>query len=91
VDTAIRQHRSFSPHDPLPEKIQVYGRGGTTFTEPFKWVEENLRDDRPQALIYLTDMYGNFPANRPDYPVIWCATSDQEAPFPETIHLPVTP
>src|SRR3990172_1800071 len=62
------------------------GGGGTSFKPPFKWVADN--DIRPSALVYLTDMYGDFP-EEPDYPVIWCATSDLVAKFGETIRIPV--
>jgi predicted metal-dependent peptidase len=87
VDTDIRKARSFEPHEDLPDEIQVYGRGGTYFTEPFKWVDDNLRDDMPQMLIYLTDMEGRFPADAPPYPTVWVATTDNTAPWGETIHI----
>jgi predicted metal-dependent peptidase len=63
------------------------GGGGTSFIPPFEWVEQN--GVRPAALVYLTDMYGPFPAGAP-YPVIWCSTTpDKEAPFGETIQIGV--
>jgi predicted metal-dependent peptidase len=87
VDTDIRQVREYGPHDQIPDEVTVHGRGGTYFTEPFKWVEENHKDEYPQMLIYLTDMYGTFPANDPPYPTIWVATSDHGAPFGEVIRV----
>lgn len=89
VDTDIRKVRSFEPTDEIPTNVKVYGRGGTSFVEPFKWVEDNLSDDPPTLLVYLTDLYGNFPANKPSYPTIWVSTTDQEAPFDETIRIEV--
>lgn len=62
------------------------GGGGTSFKPPFAWVEE--RGGRPSALIYFTDMYGDFP-NDPGYPVIWCKTTDVKAPFGEEIFVDI--
>jgi len=47
----------------------VKGGGGTSFVPVFEYIEENQLV--PDALIYLTDMAGTFPAHEPDYPVIW--------------------
>ena len=51
------------------------GGGGTSFHAPFKWVEDRFIE--PECLIYLTDGYGEPPAEEPEYPVIWatCGTS----------------
>lgn len=59
------------------------GGGGTSFIPPFDWCRE--RGLEPAAFIYFTDMMGSFPAEAPAYPVIWCATTDQKAPWGETI------
>jgi len=46
------------------------GGGGTKFTPPFKWVDENL--DNVDALVYFTDGESSFyPDKAPDYPVVW--------------------
>ncbi len=60
------------------------GGGGTSFKPPFRWVEE--RGGKPSALIYFTDMYGDFPDD-PGYPVIWCKTTEVKAPFGEEIFI----
>jgi hypothetical protein len=39
--------------------------------------------------VYLTDMYGTFPNKEPEYPVLWCATSDVVGPFGETLRIEV--
>ena len=31
---------------------------------------------QPDMLVYITDTYGTFPTNAPDYPVIWCSICD---------------
>lgn len=63
------------------------GGGGTSFIPPFAYLAEN--GIRPDTMVYLTDMYGSFPDNPPAYPVVWCATSDIQAPFGSTIRIKV--
>lgn len=65
----------------------VPGRGGTAFNPVFGWVAENL-DAPPAYLIYGTDMMAPFPED-PGYPVIWCATTDHEAPWGTTVRVKV--
>jgi len=72
------------------EHIRVEGSlggGGTDFRPPFAWLEEN--NIRPDTLVYLTDMMGRFPEDPKVYPVVWCATTKQEAPFGDTVHVEV--
>jgi predicted metal-dependent peptidase len=60
--------------------------GGTSFLEPFKRVEkEGLT---PDLLVYLTDLYGDFPSTSPKYPVLWGATTDAPAPWGEIVRIP---
>jgi predicted metal-dependent peptidase len=49
-------------------------------------MEEN--NIQPSVCIYLTDMYGDFPAYPPPFPTLWCSTSkDETAPWGETIYI----
>lgn len=63
------------------------GGGGTSFIPVFDYV--STHDLRPEALIYLTDMMGSFPAEKPPYDVIWCATTDLNAPWGEHVRIKV--
>jgi predicted metal-dependent peptidase len=63
------------------------GGGGTDFRPVFNYLEEN--QIKPEALIYITDMYGSFPERAPAYPVIWCKTTDVEAPFGDSVTIKV--
>jgi predicted metal-dependent peptidase len=63
------------------------GGGGTDFRPVFDYVRENQL--KPEALIYITDMYGSFPEEAPPYPVIWCKTTDVEAPFGDSVTIQV--
>jgi len=72
-------------HDLVNHPPKTGGGGGTDFRPPFEWVyEEGIE---PATLIYFTDMYGTFPNEAPDYPVIWAATTDKAAPWGEYIHI----
>ncbi len=51
------------------QKVQISGRGGTSFVHPFKRLEAEKAN--PKVLIYLTDGYGDFPEKPPGYKVFW--------------------
>lgn len=68
-------------------KLGVPGGGGTDFRPVFDEIER--RGERPDALVFLTDGYGDFPGNPPSYPVIWCMTTDVEPPFGEVVRVVV--
>ncbi|NJN35830.1 MAG: hypothetical protein HC794_00765 [Nitrospiraceae bacterium] len=65
----------------------VKGGGGTAFEPAFDWCDKEGIE--PATLIYFTDMYGSFPKEAPKYPVIWCATTPQVAPWGETVFIEV--
>lgn len=67
------------------------GGGGTSFVPVFQWIEDNHL--RPDVLVYLTDMMGDFPDEEPAYPVIWGSISDPDrypAPFGDLVFIPTT-
>ena len=79
-DIAIHSVQEYSNDDPLPEEgLQFKGFGGTSFLAPFKYVEEKM-DTPPTVFIYLTDGFGEAPAQAPVYPVIWCLTKGGKKP-----------
>jgi len=61
------------------------GGGGTSFIPVFDEIRK--LDLEPDALVYLTDMYGAFPDKEPEYPVIWAATTDVKGPFGDHVHV----
>lgn len=63
--------------------LNAHGGGGTDFRPALALAAE----DPPVALVYLTDMYGAFPDQAPDYPVLWCATSSVVGPFGQTVFM----
>ena len=70
----------FGPDDVYD--IVPHGGGGTDFAPPFAWIDTQMFE-KPAALIYFTDLDGQFPDVAPDYPVLWAAIpSSYEKPVP---------
>jgi predicted metal-dependent peptidase len=72
-----------------PLDSDVVGRGDTDFRPVFAHVGQQR--SRPDALIYLTDLYGVFPRRAPAYPVIWVDASREgsvKVPFGKLVRLP---
>jgi len=63
--------------------LDPVGGGGTDFGPCFAWLDEH--GIRPQTLVFLTDLYGTFPDDAPDYPVLWASTGSRHAPFGSVI------
>lgn len=84
-DSAINHHAEFSPGDEFV--IDSKGGGGTDFRPPFARLSED--QVTPAVFVYLTDGYGPFPQEAPDYPVIWCMTTPVQGPFGTTIRIEV--
>ena len=66
------------------QSINSKGRGGTEVTPVFDYIEEHgLPCD---SFIYFSDMcVYDFPANAPDYPVLWVSTGATDAPWGEVV------
>ncbi len=73
VDAAV--HREYKMKKGL--KVDFKGRGGTSFKPLFEYVAE--KNKKPDLLIYVTDLYGDFPDKKPKYPVIWLRPSTSNA------------
>lgn len=86
-DAEVSSVEEFLPQD-LPLVLNPTGGGGTSFKPVFKWVDK--QGITPECLIYLTDMYGDFPSRTPGYPVMWVTTSDKEdAPFGQVLKIEI--
>jgi predicted metal-dependent peptidase len=63
------------------------GGGGTSFVPVFEEIDK--LGLTPEALVYLTDGQGTFPALAPSYPVIWGSIYEQsQYPFGDVIQIP---
>lgn len=82
-DSQVRRRETFGPGEPV--ELRACGGGGTDFRPVFDALEQD--DDAPACLVYLTDLYGRFPAEPPAFPVLWGATSPELAPFGETVRM----
>jgi predicted metal-dependent peptidase len=68
---------------------KVPGGGGTDFRPVFKEIEG--MGLLPEALVYLTDGYGTFPATAPSYPTIWGSITPKGGvtyPFGDVVLVP---
>lgn len=64
-------------------KPEMRGGGGTSFKPVFDRVAE--MGIKPDILIYFTDGYGAFPDQKPNYPVLWVATTDHQFPWGDVV------
>jgi predicted metal-dependent peptidase len=66
------------------------GGGGTAFEPVFEAIRE--MGVTPDALVYLTDGYGSFPAQAPSYPVLWGDISGGKVkyPFGDVVDIPIS-
>jgi predicted metal-dependent peptidase len=82
-DARINHVDTFEEHDHL--SFKSYGRGGTDFRPPFKYVEDhNLK---PACMVYLTDGEGPFPKTPPPYPVLWVMTTSAVPPWGDYVRI----
>lgn len=70
------------------EMMDSVSQGGTLHVPsdtPDHAVGAMLDAGKPDGLIYFTDLHGGAPAEQPDYPVLWVATTDQPHPWGERV------
>jgi predicted metal-dependent peptidase len=78
--------------------IDAKGGGGTDFRPVFDIIEDPRKakehemeefDEPPVCVVYLTDLDGSFPAEEPEYPVLWCVppgvNASRKVPFGEIV------
>jgi len=84
-DAGISGVRHIEKRSDWPRTIKCKGRGGTSFVPPFDLVKREKW--QPSCLVYLTDMYGDFPPRDPGFPTLWVSTTkESKAPFGTTIY-----
>lgn len=74
------------------DTMKIYGRGGTSFVPPFDWIRAFVEEGNqmPDALIYMTDGFGNFPKDPPELSCLWIVpeNTNKKFPFGELISIP---
>lgn len=84
ADAAVGSVQTFGQGELIAATLKGVGGGGTDFRPAL----DLLAKDPPVAAVYLTDLYG--PCGEPQpYPVLWCCTTNQVAPWGETIEMEV--
>ena len=91
-DAEIQSIKSYEEWDePDFNRTRFIGRGGTSFLPVFNWIADQQRTKgmNLDCLFFMTDGYGNFPAEPPPYPVAWIVTENfmKDIPFGEIIEL----
>ena len=81
TDTQVQKHVEFEQGAEV--KLEFFSGGGTHMPEGFNWCDEN--GITPDVFVCLTDGYTDF-GNAPDYPVVWCISSEVQATHGETVH-----
>lgn len=83
VDTSVAKHEVFEQGEEMA--LTFYCGGGTDMEEGFNYIaKEGIN---PEVFVCLTDGYFDCNiANAPDYPVVWCISSDITPPYGDTIH-----
>lgn len=81
--STVMKHDQFSADEELV--IAPNGTGGTAFSPIFRYAADN--DINPDCCVVLTDLYCSDFGNHPDYPVLWCTTGADAAPWGEVISI----
>lgn len=81
VDTAVGRHDEFDCGDEV--ELHFMRGGGTDMPAGFDYLAEQGID--PDVMVILTDGYTPF-GEDPGYPVVWCISSEVEAPWGENVH-----
>jgi predicted metal-dependent peptidase len=85
-DAAVHEWTEIDDIDDL--RGEVKGGGGTDFRPVFDRMKQE--GEEPDVLVYLTDGYGAFPDQAPNYPVVWgsIALGPEGYPFGEVVVVP---
>lgn len=88
ADTKLHGPYELKANAELPQPV---GGGGTDFRPFFTKVTETQDSITPTLAIYLTDGFGDYPVEKPNYPVLWVVTPGGKElngfPFGETVRL----
>ena len=81
TDTRVCKHEVFEAGEEFG--IEFYSGGGTHMPAGFDFLA--AEGIEPEVFVCLTDGYTSW-AEAPDFPVIWCISTDVVAPYGETVH-----
>lgn len=88
ADAKLHGPHALTANSPLPTPL---GGGGTDFRPFFEYLNKHVEPHAITVAIYLTDGYGDFPAQAPSVPTLWVVTPGgkdfDQFPFGEAIRL----
>ena len=88
ADSRVHGPYRLTPHSDMPPPI---GGGGTDFRPFFRTIESQRNPHESSVCVYLTDGFGDFPAEPPEIPVLWVVTAGGRSldvfPFGEAVRL----
>jgi len=90
-DTSVTTPQPFEEAEDLTD-IQPQGGGGTSFHCIFRYMQTEMEDKLPRAVIIITDGYAHYPeeAAAMDVPVLWILVNrDKDAPWGKTVHITI--
>ena len=84
-DDGVRKVMEYTSAD-YPIKAMVEAGGGTDFRPVFTAIERS--GDVPDVLVMLTDTWGAFPSEAPEFPTVWASCDPNgTAPFGEVVFI----
>jgi predicted metal-dependent peptidase len=85
-DSGIQRVTEWQPTDG-PLHLDAIGGGGTDHRPVFDWLAGPDAPPDPAAIICFTDLYTTLPDAAPTVPTLFACTSDERAPFGDTIKI----
>lgn len=87
-DATIVPPKPFNSLEDL-KMIRPKGGGGTSFKIIFEYIQNEMKDELPSAVIILTDGYAIFPEEKDTMgiPVLWVLNSDVKPPFGKIVRV----
>jgi predicted metal-dependent peptidase len=85
TDTEVKRHVEFECGEEVT--LEFFSGGGTHMPAGFDYCDE--QGINPDVFVCLTDGYTDF-GEAQNYPIVWCISSDIEAPHGENIHFEMT-
>ncbi len=92
-DDAIRSIKHYEAWEVASadfRRLRFKGRGGTSLVPPFEWIITQGKENPilPDALVYFTDGFGDFPDREPPIPCLWIVPEEGLKEFPFGHRLP---
>ena len=81
-DAAVAHVDEYEAED-YPVRLSPHGGGGPSFKPVFEYVDKHGIE--PEAVVYLTDGYGDQSTFTSDHPTVWLTTHNTDFPWGEVV------